>query len=247
MAEAEQTGTTPVAPAASSIEGVAETTGEQETPQAPPLDVAAKLAVIESELAKTRAEADSAKRYVVQLVTQLQQQATEAGEEPAERKTQFREALEADPEAAIDRVFRERMGPLLRESLQKQGVLAREEAARIAQREGWGDEWAAFQPKTDAFMVDVPVDQHANPQTWFDAFQLMMLKSGKLPDYAMAKAKRTLEREQATASEGASPGRIGPKGPPPLTDQERRMAKACGMSEDEWRREKAALEAVPVE
>ena len=63
----------------------------------------------------------------------------------------------------------------------------------------------------------------------------------------MAKAKRTLERQQATASEGASPGRIGPKGPPPLTDQERRMAKACGMSEDEWRREKAALEAAPVE
>lgn len=212
------------------------------SPPPPPDPVTQLRTEVAQTLAQYRSDTETALRTIVGLI---QQQVAAGDAPPADTETlraKVREQLEQDPEAAIDAIVSKRIGPILRETAERTGLLAREEAARRATSDDWGDEWQTVAKDVDAFMAGVPTDQHLNPDTWYNAFQLVLLQKDRLGKAAMTRHQRKMEREQAMASEGASPGRVGPRGPAPLSDLEKRMAKACDMTEDEWRHQRAALE-----
>lgn len=237
MAEPESTTPTSGTPGTPSPEGAPETPA---TPPAAPAEPPPDIAAIKQELAASRAETDQVKRYLVQLVTQLQTNA--APESDADPKETLRSELTDDPERAITKVFEQRMGPLLRDQYTQQGALAKDRAKQIAHEKGWGEEWDTFAPQVEKFMAEVPLDRHLAPETWLHAFRLQMAADeSRFDEVAIKRADRKRAQERGMASEGASPGRIGPKGPPPLTDAEKRMAKAFGMDEAEYQQHKTEM------
>lgn len=239
---ADTTDTPATAPEAASPEA---TSGTAATPTTPTPDAATEIATLKAQLSQTQESAEAVKRYVAHLVGQLQAQATaEPDVDPADRKAALAEQIQSDPESALDAMLKERLGPLMREQYRHASELAKAEAARVAASEGWGDEWKDNIGDVEAFMADVPLDRHANPKTWVDALKLRLVMSGKFDDLAIKRAEKRLARERETASEGASSGRIGPKGPAVATPEQKKMAEAFGMSLEDYMKHDAALQGV---
>lgn len=241
---------TPPATGAPSPEGTAAADGTAtQTP-----DVAADVAALKQELAEARRTAEQArldgetvKRATMQLIAQIQAAQQQPDDDGTDPKARFREQLEQDPQAAIDQLMVERMGPVLRQQYQQQSTLAKQEAQRIADAEGWGEEWAEYAEATDKFMADVPLDRHVNPKTWVDAFKLQLVMSGNFDAVAQKRGDKARTREKQMQTEGASLGRIAPTGPPRLSEAEKRMAKAIGMSEADYLKNKQALVSAPLD
>lgn len=210
------------------------------TPQAPPDPVVALRAEIQAELTRQRTDTETALRTIIGLIQQ-QAAAPEVAPEPDVQRAKVREALDADPEAAIDAIVSRRIGPILREQAERTGTLAREEAhRRLLAADYSEEEWRAHHQALDEFMVGVPADQKLNPDTWANAFQIVLLQAGKLGQAELARERRRIEREQGMSAEGS--GRmVRPTGPAPLTDLEKRHAKAAGMTEEEYRLHRDAL------
>jgi len=233
----EATATAPATP--SPTEGAAGTAAPTPTP-----DPTAEIATLREQLAAQTQNTEAVKRYVAHLVTQLQTAQAEPEIDPDDRKAKLAERLQSDPESALDAMLQDRLGPLMREQYRHAGELAKAEAARLAEAEGWGEEWKEHVTDVDAFMADVPLDRHANPKTWVDALKLRLVMSGKFDELAIKRAEKRLAREREAASEGASPGRIGPKGPAAATPEQKKMAEAFGMSLEDYLKHDAAIQGV---
>lgn len=246
MAEADNAPTTGTPGTPSQPEGAPETpatttTGDPNSGSSAPPPTA-DIAAMKQELAASRAETDQVKRYLVQLVSQLQAAQTAPDPDGPDPKDALRTQLQDDPETAISKVFEQRMGPLLRDQYAQQGTLAKDRAKQIAHERGWGDEWDSLQPEVEKFMGDVPLDRHLSPDTWLHAFRLQLAADeSRFDEVAIKRADKKRAAERAVASEGASPGRIGPRGPAPLTDAEKRMADAFGMSHDDYQKHKTEM------
>lgn len=244
MADTDPSSTAPAtSPEGPSTEGTSEGAATPETSAPPTPDLASEIAALKQELAATKQQSQQSQSYLQMLAAQLQAQATAAlSEDPKDAKARLREELDQDPESALDKLLAMRLGPIMREQSLSQAKLAEAEAARQLDAEGWGDEYRALKGKVEAFMTDIPVDRQTSADAWRTAFQLQLLQSGQFDDVALRRAQKRIEKERSMASEGASPTRAAPKGPAPLTTEEKRMARAFGMTEDEFQQEKQKLE-----
>lgn len=245
MAEVENTPTTGTSGTPSQSEGAPETpvtttTGDANSGSGTPAPVADYVA-LKQELQQSRTETDQVKRYLVQLVTQLQQAQT-PDVDPTDQKEALRTQLQDDPEGTLTKLVDQRMGPILRDQYSQNAKLAKDRAAQIAKETGWEEEWSEYAGEVDKFMAEVPLDRHLDPSTWLHALRLKITDDDtKFDAIALRRADRKRAAERAVASEGASPGRIGPRGPAPLTDNEKRMADAFGMSHDDYQKHKTEL------
>lgn len=235
------------APGADSTESVAGTPAEtpQPAPSAPSADLNAlqsRLAQAEQAALAARQDADAIKRYVVQLATlQAQPQVN-----PQERDAQFREALDRDPRAAMAAAAEERLRPMLEEmqatqlqqSAERERMMALE---RIQRSDDPHDraEWSKYAPEVEQFMAAMPLDVQAKPGVWDAAFD--QIRTKHLKDILRERTTRVVTQERTGALEGGSGLRTAPAPNAELSQEERRMAKAFGMTDAEWKTHRAAI------
>lgn len=221
---------------ARSDESVAPGPGE-DTP-----DLQSRLSAAEQRAQTATQEAEAAKRYVVQLVTQLQQVAQQQNGGPEKEAERLREQFEQNPQAALDQAFAQRMAPVLQEQV---GLLAQtqrrltEERIRSADTETQR-EWQEFRPEVEKFMAEMPLDVQAKDGAWESAFNL--IRAQHLDQIFQRRNTARVEQEKRTALEGASPARSGRGQSATFTPEERRMMGVFNMTEADWLKHRTELD-----
>ena len=213
-------------------------------------DLAAQVQAAEARAAKASADADAAKRSVVQLVTELQTLAAQqARSAEVPRGDKLRELLDTDPEKALDAVLEERTRPIREEQQQLQvqqldaiATLQHRLAEERVLAKGGHEarEWAKYKAEVDQFMRDVPVDVRAKDGAWERAFNLVRMDH--LDEIMAERSSAAVETEKRSRLEGASGPRSARASTPTLNDLEKRMAAEFGMTEAEYLKEKLAIE-----
>jgi len=179
-------------------------------------------------------ESESAKRYVMQLVSRLQQQAEETGNKPEDFLEEFKERPREVLQAELDR----RLAPLMHEQHTSQSQRERDAALRQAAEDGFTDEAKKYWSEVEQFMAGVPADAQAKPGAWTHAFQFVM--ATHLKDVLGGRNAARVEQEKQSALEAASKSRA-PAMPDRLSDVEQRMARAFEMTDAEYLDHKRAL------
>src|SRR5262249_14989261 len=100
-------------------------------------------------------QAGEARQYVGALLHKIQEV---AAKRPADS---MRETFDEDPEGAVNRMFNERVGPIVQEYLGNTARLHRERAA-----EKLGRSWDKYSGEIDNFMSTMPLDVQAKPGAW---------------------------------------------------------------------------------
>lgn len=229
----------------SGSEGAAASAGTNGNGAAPDVaalqaELTAAKAAVESERAradKSDGDVASAKRYVVQLVSQLQQAAQPATDADEDKATEaFHERFQRRPAEVLDEVLSTRMAPILHEQFGTLASRERESAKQEAGRRGW--DWARYAPAVDAFMEGVPLDARAKPGAYLAAMKLQMVEH--FDEELDRRSAKKLEAEKAAALEGPT-GQRTTRTPKGLSDMEKRVADDSGMSHEEYLKNKAAL------
>jgi hypothetical protein len=210
--------------------------GEEPTPQQtqPSEDVT----TLKQRLALAEDEADRAKRFIVNFVSdrQAKDQPTGPEADPIGHVApgDFIEGFKEDPIGLLDKHFATRMAPIVADNLE-----ARAKDNRTRARERLGAEvWKDYGEEIDRFMEGMSLHTRANPGSYEEALNFVRAKNiDKEIERGIARrlAQQTAERTSAVEGGGSSSGATngGARGPG-MTDVEKQIAKGFGMSEKEW-------------
>lgn len=180
--------------------------------------------------AQAQQELATAKGYLQSLVEQYKSTA----EEP-----EFSEKLNDDPEKAIEDMVAARVAPMVNSMLESSAETAR----RVAAAEH-GNNWTRHEKEINDFMSRMPADVKARPESWAAAYKYVQLNH--VDEIVDEKLKEKLEREQKSSLEVSSPG-VSPREPRKgLNDEERRIAEALEVSEEDYVAMRDSMIADPV-
>src|SRR5215468_9388034 len=175
-------------------------------------------------------QAGEARQYVGALLSKINEVAQRRPPEA------MRETFDEDPEGAVNRMFNERVGPIVQEYLTNTARLHRERAA-----EKLGDNWNKYSGEIDNFMATMPLDVQAKPGAWEAAHRYIV--AGHLDEEFESREKR--KRERTSAAEGAS-ARERRGAPREMEPAEREVMKAFGLDEKTWEEYRSdEIERVP--
>jgi|SRR5215467_1971561 len=221
----------------------ASTTAEPAATEAPEVSkLKAQLADAEARTVAHRNDADQAKRYLVDLVARMGQNAEAANSQatsgteatPEDLIQEFKE----NPIGLLDRHFAARMGPVLSEHLDTQAKIIRQ--AFIDRNK---DDWEEFGKEVDAFMTPMSASTKAKPGSWDEGMNYIKGKHiDRLVEKGM-KAKEEAEKRSQLEGRGSSAGGgNGRGGRYRMTEIEKSFAKGFGMTEEEWMKNKTPSE-----
>jgi hypothetical protein len=218
------------------------TTPEPATPVAEdPVALRAQLDASEGRAAAHAADADQAKRYLVDLVSRMGQNAEATNTpEPAQLASaeELIEEFKENPVGLLDRHFAARMGPVLHEHLDTQAKIIRQ--AFIDRNR---DDWQEFGKEIDAFMQPMSMSTKAKPGSWEEGLNYIRGKHvDKLVEKGM-KAKEEASKKAQIEGRGVLVGGSNGAGKRVrLTEMEKAVAKGFGMTEEEWVKNKTPEE-----
>jgi hypothetical protein len=217
------------------------TTPEAQTPQEDTAALKAQLVRAESQAQAAMKDADQAKRYLVDLVARMGQNAEAQNAPPAQVEASAEDLIQEfkeNPVGLLDRHFAARMGPVLHEHLDTQSKIIRQ--AFIDRNK---EDWEEFGKEVDAFMQPMSMSTKAKPGSWEEGLNYI---KGKHIDRLVEKGiKAKEEAEKRSQLEGRGTlvgGSNGPGRRVRLTDMEKAVAKGFGMSEEEWIKNKTPSE-----
>lgn len=200
-----------------------------------------QLQQAEGRAAAHAADADQAKRYLVDLVSRMGQNA-EAANQPAQQveasAADLIEEFKENPVGLLDRHFAARMGPVLHEHLDTQAKIIRQ--AFIDRNK---EDWDEFGKEIDAFMQPMSMSTKAKPGSWEEGLNYIRGKHiDKLVEKRM-KAKEVADKQAQVEGRGVLVGSAnGGQKRVRLTDMEKAVAKGFGMTEEEWAKNKTPSE-----
>ncbi len=219
----------------------ATTTPEAQTPQEDTAALKAQLVRAEGQAQAAMKDADQAKRYLVDLVARMGQNAEAQNAAPAQVEASAEDLIQEfkeNPVGLLDRHFAARMGPVLHEHLDTQSKIIRQ--AFIDRNK---DDWEEFGKEVDAFMQPMSMSTKAKPGSWEEGLNYI---KGKHIDRLVEKGiKAKEEAEKRSQLEGRGTlvgGANGSQRRVRLTDMEKAVAKGFGMSEEEWIKNKTPAE-----
>src|SRR5215831_4817573 len=197
----------------------------------------AQLADAEARTVAHRADADQAKRYLVDLVSRMGQNAENANAASAQANEASPEDLiqefKENPLGLLDRHFAARMGPVLTEHLDTQAKIIRQ--AFIDRNK---EDWDEFGKEVDAFMTPMSPSTKAKPGSWDEGMNYIKGKHiDRLVEKGM-KAKEEAEKRSQLEGRGSSAGGGRGGGRYRMTEFEKVAAKGFGMTEEEWMKNK---------
>lgn len=188
------------------------------------------------DLSASVADSDKAKRYVVGLVKRFQESSAQpkAKADPEDQEDAFKEALENNPEAAMDAHFNRRMQPIMAEQYGA-GEVRDREAARM---KIGADRYDKYSEEIESFISTMTPSTKAHPGAHEEAFNYVRMQHF---DEEVAEAvqghmtKKESDRKMtAEGSTSTSPGRGPAKGS--LSSMEREIMGEMGIDEDTWRK-----------
>jgi|SRR5215467_957270 len=194
----------------------------------------ARAEAAEAKAAAHSADADQAKRYLVDLVARLGQQQTEQGAPQQQQADATPEDLieefKQNPVGLLDRHFAARMGPVLQEHLEDRGKMNRQYF--IDQNK---EDWEEYGKEVDAFMAPMSMSTKAKLGSWQEGLNYIKAKHIDQIVEKKMKAKQEAEKRGLIEGRGASPGGSnGGSRPYRLSQLEKDVAKGFGMTEAEW-------------
>jgi hypothetical protein len=215
---------------------------ETETPETPQSTPAEDVTTLKQRLALAEDEADRAKRFIVNFVSD--RQTREPPGPPADPighvpPGDFIESFKEDPIGLLDKHFATRMAPIVADNLEAR---AKDNRTRAKERLG-AELWNDYGEEIDKFMEGMSLHTRANPGSYEEALNFVRAKN--LEKEIERGVKRRLEQmntesrsavEGSGSHSGASPG--NGRGPG-MTDVEKQIAKGFGMSEKEWMKYKS--------
>lgn len=219
----------------------ANTTEPQTAQQEDPAQLKAQLARAESQAQAAMKDADQAKRYLVDLVAKMGQNAEAANAPPQEQLATAEELVQEfkeNPVGLLDRHFAARMGPVLHEHLDTQSKIIRQ--AFIDRNK---DDWEEFGKEVDAFMQPMSMSTKAKPGSWEEGLNYIKGKHiDKLVEKGI-KAKEEAEKRSQLEGRGTLVGGSNGSGRRVrLTEMEKAVARGFGMTEEEWIKNKTPVE-----
>jgi hypothetical protein len=211
----------------------ASTTPETAAPSEDVSQLKARAEAAEAKAAAHSADADQAKRYLVDLVARLGQQQTETTA-PAQAQDASPEELieefKQNPVGLLDRHFAARMGPVLTEHLEDRGKMNRQYF--IDQNK---EDWEEYGKEVDAFMAPMSLSTKAKLGSWQEGLNYIKAKHIDQIVEKRMKAQKEAEKRGLVEGRGASPGSSnGGNRPYRLSPLEKEVAKGFGMTEAEW-------------
>jgi hypothetical protein len=217
------------------------TASPEGAPAEDPAQLKAQLAQAEGRAAAHAADADQAKRYLVDLVSRMGQNA-EAQAQPAQEQLATAEELinefKENPVGLLDRHFAARMGPVLHEHLDTQAKIIRQ--AFIDRNK---DDWEEFGKEVDAFMQPMSMSTKAKPGSWEEGLNYIRGKHiDKLVEKGMKAKEEAVKKAQIEGRGVAIGGSNGSTRRVRLTEMEKAVAKGFGMTEEEWAKNKTPAE-----
>jgi hypothetical protein len=234
------------------LEVTGENTAREAEPTDAPVEEPAKepatqpvddVATLKQRLASAEDEADRAKRFIVNFVSDRQAKDTSGpAEDPigAVPPGDFIESFKEDPIGLLDKHFATRMAPIVADNLE-----ARAKDNRTRARERLGAEvWETYGEDIDRFMEGMSLHTRANPGSYEEALNFVRAKNiDKEIERGVARRLAEMNQESRSAVEGGgshsgAPARGNGRGPV-MTDEERQIAKGFGMTEKEWMKYKS--------
>lgn len=210
-------------------------------PAEDPAQLKARAEQAEARAAAHAADADQAKRYLVDLVSRMGQNAEAANTPPQEQLASAEELIQEfkeNPVGLLDRHFAARMGPVLHEHLDTQSKIIRQ--AFIDRNK---EDWEEFGKEVDAFMQPMSMSTKAKPGSWEEGLNYIKGKHiDRLVEKGM-KAKAEAEKKAQLEGRGTLVGGANGSGRRVrLTEMEKAVAKGFGMTEEEWVKNKTPVE-----
>lgn len=193
----------------------------------------AKFGEQQKALEKSTKDLDTAKGYLKTLIEKVKE--GEATKEEASFVDRFNE----DPEKALDEIVGKRVGPLVSGYFDTAAKTARELASSKL-----GKTWEKYGDAIDKFMEGMSPEIRAQPEAWIKAAGY--IRADKIDDEVEERIKEKAELEKKSAFETASPamgGRAPRKG---LNAEEKRIAEALEVSEEDYMAMRDKMIADPV-
>jgi hypothetical protein len=177
---------------------------------------------LEVEKLRTQLEQERATKQQVAPAKAVEQMSEE------ELKAQMEREFFSNPVEFQNKLFQERMKPLVSQFYQSQEQVQKEFARKRL------DDFDKYEKDVDGIMKNVPPELKANPQTWDLAYNIVLGQEYK-KQLKEAKAKSGMFTETGSAPKSAS-------AKPVLTEEERSVAAKFGMTEEQWAEWKTAKE-----
>lgn len=180
----------------------------------------AKVAELEKRLEESESNLGVAKTYIKNLVEQIKANA-EAPQEPRD----IRERFEENPEQVLDELVQRRVNPLVNGYYKNSAESQREALAKT-------EDWQHYGKEVEKFMENMSDEVKAQPGSWENAMKFV--KSQHLDEVVDRKMQERIAREKQAALETASPApsvRPKKKG---LSAEEKHIAEALDVSEDDY-------------
>lgn len=199
-------------------------------------DTAKEIAALRAETAQAREEAERAKRLMVGLATRMGagQQAAPTVEDDGKAPERLREALETDPESAMDDHFNRRMAPILRDRYEHDASMNQiRERDKLVAKHG-EEKYKKYEKEVGEFMGDMSLTTRAAPGAYERAFDFVRLQH--LDEEVEAEVAKRMNRDKQITTEGGSS--VGTRRPSKaqLSATEREIMTEYGMNEEEWRK-----------
>ena len=217
-----------------------EETSEEQAPEAESVEE------LKARLAESTAEADRAKRFIVNFVAG-RAEGSERAEMPPDPLADVPadaviEEFKENPLGLLDKHFATRMAPIVADNLEAR---AKDNRTTAIQRLGV-DTWNEYGPEIDKFMSGLSLHTRANPGSYEEALNFVRAKNiDKEIDKRVKARMAEIDNEKRGLVEGSgtrSGGMVGGNGTPRMTETERAIAKGFGMSDKEWMKYKTPRE-----
>jgi hypothetical protein len=185
--------------------------------------------------------------YIIAMTSKLEELAAKATTEKGKKTNEelVDETLEAfkdNPHAVMDAHFNARMRPILAEHLENQGSLQKEATVRRLQDKYGSKEgvkkWEKYQDQVEEMMERMGPSAKARPWAWDEAYNYIVARNVDQEVEDRIKEKIKKEEESMVEATTAASSRGGASAA--LTENEKRVAKGLGMSEDDYKKGKAA-------
>jgi len=205
------------------------------TPQPTVEQLQTRLVEAEARAKSSSADADQAKRYLVDLVARLGQNEA-ANQAPAQQQSQdatpeeLLQEFKDNPVGLLDRHFAARMGPILHDHLDVQAKMNRQ--AFIDRNK---DDWDDYGKEVDAFMSPMSMSTKAKPGSWEEGLNYIKAKHIEQIVEKRMKAKEEADKKSQLEGRGSSSGGgAGRGGRYRMSELEKSVAKGFNMTEEEW-------------
>jgi hypothetical protein len=217
-------------------ETVDTTEEKEEAPQ--PAEGGESIEELKQRLASATDEADRAKRFIVNFVSERQSGRPDPESLPDPIGTipanDVIEEFKENPIGLLDKHFATRMAPIVADNLEAR---ARENRNRAIERLG-NDTWSEYGQEIDRFMGGMSLHTRANPGSYEEALHFVRARNiDKEVEKRVEARMKQVENEKRGLVEGGgsrSGGSYANGRGPGMTEMEKSIAKGFGMSEKEW-------------